>query len=55
MFRKVAFLVGPEGGFSPEELKMMDKYDFIKKITLGKNIFRSETAAIAFMAVWNLL
>ncbi|MDR3179280.1 MAG: 16S rRNA (uracil(1498)-N(3))-methyltransferase [Holosporaceae bacterium] len=52
---EIAFLVGPEGGFSTAEFKMMEKYDFIKKITIGKNILRSETAAIAAMAVWNVL
>ncbi|MDR2794605.1 MAG: 16S rRNA (uracil(1498)-N(3))-methyltransferase [Holosporaceae bacterium] len=52
---EVAFLVGPEGGFSPAELKIMEKYNFVKKITIGKNILRSETAAIAAIAVWNVL
>ncbi|GHT93789.1 ribosomal RNA small subunit methyltransferase E [Alphaproteobacteria bacterium] len=51
----VAFLIGPEGGFSAEEMKMMDSYNFVKKVTMGKNILRSETAAITAIALWSIL
>ncbi len=47
---RCAFLVGPEGGFSESERKSFDQYNFIEKISLGNNILRSETAAIAFAA-----
>ncbi|GHU14212.1 ribosomal RNA small subunit methyltransferase E [Alphaproteobacteria bacterium] len=53
--KNVAFLIGPEGGFSTEEMKMMDNYDFVKKVTIGRNILRSETAAITFVALWSVL
>ncbi|GHU16405.1 hypothetical protein FACS189472_01360 [Alphaproteobacteria bacterium] len=53
--RNVAFLIGPEGGFSPDEMAMMDQYDFVKKVTMSKNILRSETAAITAVALWNAL
>ena len=48
---KCAFLVGPEGGFSEEERNLLDKYDFVERISLGKNILRAETAAIALVAM----
>lgn len=44
---KFAFLIGPEGGFSDDERKLFEKYPFIERISLGENILRSETAAIA--------
>jgi RsmE family RNA methyltransferase len=37
--------IGPEGGFTEEELKMSDKYGF-KTLKLGNTILRTETAAI---------
>ncbi len=36
-------IIGPEGGFSPEEIELMKN---INKISLGCNILRTETAAI---------
>jgi 16S rRNA (uracil1498-N3)-methyltransferase len=50
-----AFLVGPEGGFSNFERSLLDHYPFVKKATLGHNILRSETAAIAFMSAWAVM
>ncbi|MBR1734095.1 MAG: 16S rRNA (uracil(1498)-N(3))-methyltransferase [Alphaproteobacteria bacterium] len=49
--KQYAFLIGPEGGFSDEERIIFRKYPFIKKISLGKNILRSETAALALASV----
>ena len=42
--------IGPEGGFSAGEIKIMEKEGF-EIISLGKRILRSETAAIAALAV----
>ncbi|MDR1551298.1 MAG: 16S rRNA (uracil(1498)-N(3))-methyltransferase [Holosporaceae bacterium] len=50
---KCVFLVGPEGGFSNEEHNLFEKFSGIKKFSSGKNILRSETAAAAFLAIWN--
>lgn len=47
------FLIGPEGGFSDDEFELFKKYDFIRLFSFGKNILRSETAAVAFVSVWN--
>ena len=43
-------LIGPEGGFSPEEVKLAEKNGF-KSISLGQNRLRTETAGI-FAAAW---
>jgi 16S rRNA (uracil1498-N3)-methyltransferase len=46
-----ALLVGPEGGFAPEELDTMLRHPAIVPVTLGQNILRAETAAIAALAI----
>lgn len=42
--KKIAVVIGPEGGFSEEEYKDISKFG--KSVTLGKRILRAETAAI---------
>lgn len=49
--RKLALLVGPEGGFSSEERGMLHALDFVTAIPLGPRILRADTAAVAAMAV----
>ena len=44
-------LIGPEGGFSPREFALMDDADWVRPVSLGDNILRAETAAIAALAV----
>lgn len=44
-------MVGPEGGFSEEELEIFKSYNFIISVHLGKNILRAETAAISAIAL----
>lgn len=46
----VAVLVGPEGGLTTEEAKAAIEAGFIP-ITLGSRILRTETAAIAILAI----
>ena len=48
----IAVLVGPEGGFEEEEVKFAVDYG-CKPVSLGSNILRSETAAIAITAIIN--
>lgn len=47
-----ALLVGPEGGFTPEERQMLTAKTFTRPVGLGPRILRAETAAIAALAVW---
>lgn len=47
---EVALLIGPEGGFSSEEVALAEKYGF-QQISLGTNILRMETACIAGCAI----
>ncbi len=44
--KTVSYLIGPEGGFSPEEIDYI-KEQGIPLITLGKRILRTETASLA--------
>lgn len=46
-----AVLVGPEGGWSSEELQLFDEVSFIKKVSLGQTILRAETAAVVLMGL----
>ena len=44
-------LVGPEGGFSSEELDELSKLPFVTKIDLGPRVLRAETAVVAAISV----
>ena len=44
-------LVGPEGGFSREELDELSKLPFVTKIDLGPRVLRAETAVVAAISV----
>ena len=47
----VAVLRGPEGGFAEQERQRLQKEKFVLPLSLGKNILRAETAAIAALAL----
>lgn len=47
---EIALLIGPEGGFSSEEVALAEKHGF-EQISLGTNILRMETACIAGCAI----
>lgn len=47
---KVRLLIGPEGGFSDDELELARKLEFTA-VTLGPRILRTETASVAALAV----
>ncbi len=47
----LAILTGPEGGFAPEERRMLAAQPFTRAVGLGPRILRAETAAIAALAI----
>jgi 16S rRNA (uracil1498-N3)-methyltransferase len=47
-----AVLVGPEGGFEPEERAAIRKLDSTVPVSLGKRILRADTAALSALAIW---
>ena len=46
----IALLIGPEGGWTPEEQRLAQDHGFIA-LTLGERILRSETAALAALTI----
>ena len=50
--RKWALLIGPEGGFDPEERQLLRGQPFVVPVTLGPRILRADTAVAAAMSVW---
>ena len=46
-------LVGPEGDFSPEEVKLAESFGF-QPVSLGKSRLRTETAALVSVHLMNL-
>jgi 16S rRNA (uracil1498-N3)-methyltransferase len=49
--RKLALLIGPEGGFSEEEQRLLRSLNVVTPIPLGPRILRADTAAVAAFAV----
>lgn len=47
----LAVLIGPEGGFSPDERSRLRSRPFVTSIGLGPRIMRADTAAVAAMAL----
>ncbi len=46
-----AVLVGPEGGFTDDEKKLLKSQSFVVPISLGPRIMRADTAAIAALTL----
>ncbi|WP_114389203.1 16S rRNA (uracil(1498)-N(3))-methyltransferase [Notoacmeibacter marinus] len=47
----MAVLIGPEGGFSDDERRMLRALPFVTAIPLGPRILRADTAAVAALAL----
>lgn len=48
--KKIAFMIGPEGGFDLDEIEYLKKKN-IPTVTLGKRILRTETAGEAVLSM----
>ncbi|MBT6567184.1 MAG: 16S rRNA (uracil(1498)-N(3))-methyltransferase [Candidatus Puniceispirillum sp.] len=53
--KKAAILIGPEGGFSPAERKILTQIDNCLTTSLGPRILRADTAAIAALACYQAI
>ena len=49
--QSIGIIVGPEGGFAPEEIAMVDENPAMQRISLGRRILRTETAGMAALAM----
>ena len=52
MAGRIAIAIGPEGDFTPEEIKMAEEAGF-KTVNLGPRVFKSDTAGLAVLAIIN--
>ena len=48
--KKIFFVIGPEGGFSQDEVEKAERVGFVA-VTLGKRILRAETASLCFLSI----
>jgi 16S rRNA (uracil1498-N3)-methyltransferase len=49
----LAVLIGPEGGFAPEERDALRAKPWTSAISLGPRVMRADTAAVAALALVN--
>lgn len=47
-----AILIGPEGGFAPEERERLRALPFTTAVSLGPRVLRADTAATAALTLW---
>jgi 16S rRNA (uracil1498-N3)-methyltransferase len=45
-------LIGPEGGFAPEERSRLRSLPYVVPVSLGPRILRADTAAISALTLW---
>ncbi len=50
-----AILIGPEGGFSPQERDFLRKAEGVYPVSLGPRILRAETAAVAALTLFQAI
>ncbi|MSU91313.1 16S rRNA (uracil(1498)-N(3))-methyltransferase [Rhodobacteraceae bacterium 2CG4] len=49
-----AILIGPEGGFSPDEAAALRAHPGVLPVTLGPRVLRADTAAAAAITAWQV-
>ncbi len=49
--KRIGLIIGPEGGFAPEERELLLAQPFVVSISLGPRILRADTAAVAALAL----
>ena len=47
-----AILIGPEGGFTPQERELLRAQNFVTPVSLGPRILRADTAALSLLTLW---
>jgi 16S rRNA (uracil1498-N3)-methyltransferase len=52
--KAVTFLVGPEGGWAPEEQRLVSEADILA-VQFGRRVLRTETAGLALVAACTAL
>ena len=50
--KRIALFIGPEGDFTPEELRQAEDFGCIT-VSLGENVLKSDTAAVSALAMVN--
>ena len=56
--KKVAFMIGPEGGWSLEEEDLFDNVcneQSVRCVSLGSSVLRAETACMIAVGAWSLV
>ena len=49
--KNIAIVIGPEGGFSNEDIDILSKCQNLEKVSLGPRILRTETAGFATLSM----
>ena len=49
--KDIAVIIGPEGGFSENDIEILNEVENLKKVSLGPRILRTETAGLATLAM----
>lgn len=49
--RPLAVLIGPEGGFAPQERALLRALPLVARLSLGPRVLRADTAAVAALAL----
>ena len=49
--KDIAIIIGPEGGFSENDIEILNEVENLKKVSLGPRILRTETAGLATLAM----